>query len=41
MIARFDPAAADGIVARLRAEGEPVRIVGEAIAGSAGTIEVE
>ena len=39
LLAAVDPAAADAVVARLRAEGEPVRVVGEAIAGAAGTIE--
>ena len=40
LLAAVDPGAADAIVAKLRAAGEQVWVVGEAVAGPAGVIEM-
>jgi selenide,water dikinase len=40
LLAAVDPAAADAIVGAFRAAGEPVWVVGEAVAGRAGGIEI-
>jgi selenide,water dikinase len=40
LLAAVDPGAVDAVVAKLRAQGEPVWIVGEAIPGPAGSIEM-
>lgn len=40
LLAAVDPASADAVVAKLRSDGEPVWVVGEAVAGPAGAIEI-